>query len=98
MRGLQPEEVCGQGNDVFGALAQRGNAKLELAETVKKILAESACFDHGFEILIGGRDNADIDMDLAVAAETVEGLAVEHAQKFYLRLQLQFANFIKEKS
>ncbi len=52
--------------------------------------------DCGFEILVGGRDNADIDFDLAVAAQTVEGLAIQHAQQFHLSLQLQFADFVEE--
>ena len=89
--------MFGEGNDVLGALPEWRNAELNLTETVKEILAEPAFFDRGFEILVGGSDNADIDLDLAVAAEAVERLAVEHAQQFHLRLQLQFADFVEEK-
>ncbi len=87
-----------QGNDVFRTLAQRRNAELELAEAMKKILAKAAFFDRSFEILIGGGDDADIDFDFAVAAETVERLAIQHAQKLDLSLQLQFADFVEKKS
>ena len=69
-----------------------------MAEAVEEILAEAAILDRGFEILIGGGDDADIDVDLAVTAETVEGLAVEDAQQFHLSLRLQFADFVEEKS
>src|SRR5579864_1274337 len=91
-RGFQSQEMFREGNDVFGSLAQR-----ELAEAVKQILAEAAFFDCGFEILIGSGDNADVDVNFAVAAETVEGLAIEHAQQFHLGLQLQFADFVEKK-
>ena len=72
--------MFGEGNDVLGALPQWRNAELNLTETVKKILAEAAVFDRCFEILVGGSDNADIDLDLTVAAEAVERLAIEYAQ------------------
>ena len=86
-----------EGNNVLGTIAQRWNAKLELPEPVVEILTESTVFHRGFEILIGGGDNADVDLNLTVTAEPVEGLAVKHAQQFHLRLQLQFADFVEEK-
>ena len=94
---LQPQKVFGKGNDVLRTLSQRGNAQLELTEAVKKILAEAAISHRGFEILVGGGDNAYINFDFAMAAETVEGLAIEHAQQFHLSLQLQFADFVEKK-
>src|ERR1035438_9712010 len=79
---------------------QRGRRSVirKLPEAVEEILAEAAFLDRGFEILVGGGDNANIDVDLAVAAETVEGLAIEHAQQLHLSLQLQFPDFVEEKS
>ena len=88
--------MFGERNDIFGTLAQRRNAKLKLSETMKEILAEAAFAHRGFEILVGGGNDADIHLDLAMPAETVEGLAIEHAQQLDLRLQLQFADFVEE--
>src|ERR1700722_12368087 len=93
---LETKKMFGKGNDIFGTLAQRWNAKLKLAKTVKKVAAETAGIDRGFKILIGGGYNAHVDLDFAMSAQTVEGLAIEHAQEFDLHLQWQFADFIKE--
>ncbi len=63
---------------------------------MKEILAEAAILDRSFEVLIGGGDNADVDFNFAVAAETIEGLAVEHTQQLDLSLRLQFADLVEE--
>src|ERR1700685_4783499 len=89
--------MFGEGDDVFWAFAQWRNAKLELAEAVKEIAAEAAGLDCGFEILIGGGDDAHINVDVAIPAETVKGLAVENTKQLDLHLQLQFADFVEEK-
>src|ERR1700722_12155767 len=88
--------MLGEGDNVFRALAQGRNAKLKLAKAVKEIAAETASLDCGFEILIGGGDDAHVDFNFAMAAEAVEGLPVENAQKFDLHLQLQLADFVEE--
>ena len=98
VRSFEAQKMFREGDDVLGALAQRRNAELKLAETVKEILAKAAFLDRGFKILIGGGDNANIDSDLAVTAKTIKGLAVEYAQQFHLSLQLQFADFVEEQS
>ena len=60
--------MLGQGNDILGALAQRGHTQLKLAEPMEKILAKAAGGNGGIEILIGGGNDTDIDLDLAVTA------------------------------
>ena len=95
---FETQEMFGEGDDILGALAQRRNAQLELSKAVEEVLTEAAFFDGGFEILVSGGDDADVDFNLAVTAETVEGLAIEHAQEFHLSLQLQFADFVEEES
>ena len=93
---LEAEKVLRQGDDVFGPLAQWRHAQLKLAETVEKILAKAAGLDGGVEILISGGDDADINLDFAVAAQAVEGISIQHAQELYLSLQLQFADFVEK--
>src|SRR5580704_10722106 len=94
---LDAEEVLGQGDDILGTLPQRRHAKLKLAETVKKILAKTAGAYGSVEILIGGGDDTDIDCDLAMASEAVEGRTIQHAQQLDLGLKLQFPDFVEEK-
>ncbi len=72
--------MLGQSDDVLGTLPQRRYAKLKLAETMKKVLAKAARVDGGVEILIGGGNDADVDRDLAVASQAVEGRSIQHAQ------------------
>src|SRR5271154_6525081 len=93
---LEAEEVLGQRDDVFRTLAQRRHAKLELAETMEKILAEAAGGDGGVEILVRRGDDPDVDCDLAVASQAVEGRSVEHAQQLDLSLKLEFSDFIEK--
>src|SRR5215472_7137180 len=95
-RHLQAQEMLRESDDVFRTLPQRRNTKLELAEAVEQILAKSALLHRGFEVLIGGSNNSNIDLDLAVSAQTVKRLAIEDAQQLHLRLQLQFADFIEK--
>src|SRR5690348_18046466 len=89
--------MFGKGDNILRPLAQRRHAKLKLTETMEQVLAEAAVFDRGFEILVRGSHDAHVNFDLAMAAEPVKRLAVEHTQQLYLRLQLQFADFIEEK-
>ena len=95
-RSLQAQEMFRQRNNILRPLAQRRHAQLELAEAMKQILAEAAVLHCGFQILVGRGDDAHVNFDLAVPAQTVERLTVEHAQQFDLSLQLQFADFVEE--
>ena len=73
-----------------------GTRELELAETMKKILAEAAFANRGFQVLIGRGDDTDVYLDFPVPPETIEGLPIQHAQQLYLSVQLQFADFVEE--
>src|SRR5579871_5686416 len=94
---LQVQEMFSQGNNILGPLAQRRNPELELTEAMKEVLAESSLPYGSFQILVGCGNDANVNLDLAVSTETIERLTVEHAQKFHLRLQLQFADFVQKK-
>src|ERR1700722_754463 len=93
---FEAQEMLGQRHNILGTLAQRWHTELQLAQAMEKILAEAAIAHGAFEILVGGGDDAYVDFYLAMSAETVEGLTVEHAQQLDLRLQLQFADFVEE--
>src|SRR5580765_769561 len=95
-RRLQGQEMLGESNDVFRPLAQRRNSQLKLSEAMKQILAEAALAYRGLKVLVGCCDNPDVNLDLAVPAQPVKRLAIEHAQQLHLCLQLQFPDFVEE--
>ena len=70
-RRFEAEEMLGKGHDIFGPLAQWRDTKLELPKPVKEVLAEAAFPNGGFEVLVGGGHDADVNLDLPVSAEAV---------------------------
>ena len=96
VRRFQGQEVPSQRGNIFGTLAQRRNAQLELAQAVKKIFAEAPFVHRQFKILIGSGNYSHINCDFSVPAQTVIWRAVQHAQQFHLDLRLQFANFVQK--
>src|ERR1700727_1504763 len=65
---------------------------------MEKILSKAARCDCRFQVLIGGSDDADIHFKLAMTAQPVKRISVQHAQQFDLSVKLQFSDFIKEQS
>src|SRR5882724_5274849 len=63
---------------------------------MKEILPEATVVHRSFEILISRGNDTDVDFNLAMAAKAIERLSIQHTQKFNLRLQLQFANFVQK--
>ena len=64
--------MLGKEGDVLAALAQGGQGDGEDAETVEQVLAKMAGFDFGFQIPVGGGDDARVDfagMTLADAGD-----------------------------
>ncbi len=86
-----------QSDYVLRALPQRGHPKLKLAEPMEEILAEASRGHGGVEILIGGGDDTDVDLDFSMTAQAVKRISVQHAQELHLSLRLQFADFIQKK-
>src|SRR5579859_2156988 len=95
-RRLKAQEVLGQSHDVFRAFAQRWNAKLELPKPVKKILAETPIPHRGFEILVRGGHDADVNFYLSVSTEAVKRLAIQNSQQLDLSLKLQLTDLVKK--
>ena len=93
---LDPQKMLRQRDNILRPLAQWRNPQLKLSQPVKQILTEAALPHCGFQVLVGGRDNAHVHLDLAIAAQPVERLTIQHPQQLSLRLQLQLAYFIKK--
>ena len=71
--------MFGQRNYIFRTFAQWRNAQLKLSETMKKILAKSSSGDRRIQILVGGGNDAYIDLNFAVAAQAVKRISIQHA-------------------
>ena len=67
--GIDAEEVLGQRQDVSGAFAQRRHLDREHVEAVEQVLAQLAVGDGLLHVLVGRRDDADVDRDLPVRSQ-----------------------------
>src|SRR5260370_36411544 len=68
-------------DDVFGPLPQGRNRDVDLAQAVEQIAAETPVHDRFLQLLIRGRDDADIDGDLTSPPQTVRGCDGEDPQQ-----------------
>ena len=57
-----------QERDVFAAVAEWRKVDAKDVQAVVEIGPEVALFDEGFQVLVGGGDAAEIDLELDVAA------------------------------
>ncbi len=83
--------------DVFPPLAKRRDPDLDHVQTVEEILAEPPLADLVADFTIGRRDDADIDRDLLVAAETPELLRVEELEELRLGLRVRLGDLVEKK-
>lgn len=90
------EEVLGDGEDIFPALAQRRHLDAALVEAVEEIGTKTARGDGFFELLVSSGYDAHIDRDLLAPADTVIGDAVEDAQQFDLNARFELADFVEQ--
>src|SRR6185312_3200910 len=85
-----------QERHVLEALAQRGNVDRDNVQAEIQILAKLLLLDAGFEIAVGGGDDADIDLDGAIAAHAFQLALLQDAQQFGLHVGRDFADFIEQ--
>src|SRR5689334_5451303 len=55
--------------DLLAPLAQGRNVDSDDVQTVEKVLAEHAVLDGALQLFVGGRENADVHGDIALAAQ-----------------------------
>ena len=90
------EELLDQRGDVLLAVAQRRNEEGDDVEPVEEVFAEVAAGDLLFEVLVGGGDDAHIDVDGMGGADREEALFVEGAEDLGLGLEAHVANLVEE--
>src|ERR1051325_8308140 len=77
-------------------MAQGGQGNREDAEAVVKIFAEPAFFHGGFERRVSGRDDADVQLDLAFASQPAHASIFEYAKQLGLGGQRHVADLIQQ--
>src|SRR5664279_24847 len=72
-------EVVHQQRNIFPAFAQRRNLDMKNIQTIEKVGAELALLDQLFQVLVGGGDHAEIDVDGLIAAYAHDLALLQHA-------------------
>ncbi len=90
------EIVARDQRDVVPALAQGRNADHNSLEAVVQVLAETSLPDHVFQILVGRRHDAGVDLDRLRASETFELLLLQHPEQLRLSRWAQIADLVEE--
>ena len=90
------EEMAGQGGEVAAALPQGGQGDGEDVETVIEIGPELTGGDHGFEVAVGGGDDADIHLEGLLAAHPLDVPLLQGAQELDLEWQGGVADLVEE--
>ena len=95
-RGVVVEEVLREKGDVAGALAEGRQFDFHGADAVVEVAAEASVLDGALEVAVGGGDDADVGVGLALGADGVENAAFEDAEEAGLILRGELADFIEE--
>ncbi len=90
------EEVQRQLRHVLEALAQRRHPDREDVEAVVEILAELAVLDQLDHVAVGGRDQAEVDLDRLLGADRIDLAFLQRAQQLDLGVERQLADLVEE--
>src|ERR1700722_18754886 len=94
--GVALQKPVNEHGRVGAALAQGRHMHGNYVEAKIKIFAEGAGFIRGFEIAIGGGDDADIDFYPLIGADGTDFFLLQYAQELRLQFERQFANFVEK--
>src|SRR5579875_1837920 len=89
-------KMAHQQRNVFHPLAQGRKLQRKYAEPVKQVCAELLFGNHGFQIVVGRRNQAGIRMQCARTAEPLEFALLQDAQQLRLKLYWQLTDFIQK--
>ena len=90
------EKAHGEIGHVAGARPQRRNGDREDVEAIEQVLAEPARLHEFDQVLVGRRDQADVDLDRPARADRIDLALLQRAQQLDLRLERQFADLVEE--
>ncbi len=81
---------------VFTPLPQRRNAYLDTFQAIEKVLAEPALINASLQILVGSRDQSDIDFSNPDIAQRLYLSLLKHTQELRLPCRTHLAHLIHE--
>ncbi len=84
LKSIPVQEEFGQGREIFGPFAERGQGQTDDVQAKEQVLAELTGFDRQPEILVRRGDDPHIDRHEAGAADAMKLLVLEDAQQFGL--------------
>jgi hypothetical protein len=90
------QETVGQQENVVAAVAQRRDVDRDRLQPVVQVVAELARLDLLQQDLVGGGDEAHVDVDRADRADAPEALAVERREDLGLHQRVESAHLVEE--
>ena len=90
------QEMFNQQWNIALPVAQRRGNDRNHVEAIKEVLPESLLLDHFFQVLVGGRDNSDIDLNRPTPPHPLKGSFLYHSQKFDLKRETHLADFVEK--
>ena len=101
--GSQPSSVAAgaekmphQQRDILAPIAQGRQVDANDVKAVEEVLAKTALSDEGFQILVGGGDDAHIHLDRGEATDTIELAVGQDPQQAGLEFRRHVADLIEE--
>src|SRR5262249_18085197 len=91
-----PGEVAGQRLDLFAALAQGRDLEVHAVQTKEEVAAKAAGGDLGFEIAVGGGDEAQVERARRKGADAGDLAGLDDAQELDLQAHRQLADLVEE--
>ena len=96
LRGVLANKASGQGQNVLSALTQRGDVQRQHIKAKHQIGTEPARGHLAAKIAVGGSNNAHVQGNFLLPAESFDALFLEHTQQFGLQAQWQLTDFIQQ--
>src|SRR5678815_313499 len=90
------EERVREQRNVHRALAQRRQDDADRIHAVEQVAAEASVGDCRSQILVRGRDDARVHLDLLGSADTEERALLERTQQLALLLRLEAPDLVHE--
>jgi len=87
--------VCQQG-DVDAALPQGWNNDGERRDSIEQVFPKFPRLDRSLQVLVGSRDDSDVDGDGGAPAHSLEFPLLQHSQQLGLHCPRQVADFVEE--
>ena len=89
-------EVVGEDRDLLGALPERRHHDLDHVQTVVEVLAEAAAGHRLLEVLVGGREDAHVDLHGGPPPHPGELAVLEDVEELALQGRVKIADLVEE--